>query len=106
VSENDFKDSRSDSQKTPEEKKPVAQGPAKKKKTHLDLAPLQLAQAICSDCGSRMACVPRRDNQGRIDRNLVKFFCDKCECGFEAQLIYFNGQSLKYENPKERSKEV
>lgn len=86
-----------------EEKKP-APAPAKKKKTFLDLAPLQLSEAICSDCGSRMACIPRRDNKGRIDRNLVKFFCDTCECGFEAQLIYFNGQNIKYEDHKSRSK--
>lgn len=81
-----------------------ATAPAKKKKTFLDLAPLQLPQAICSDCGSRMACVPVRDKKGRVEQNKVKFFCDTCECGFEAQLIYYNGMNIHYEFPKERSR--
>ena len=80
----------------------VAPAPEKKKKTWLDMAPLQFSQALCSDCGSKMSAVPVRDKKGRIDRNRVNFFCDTCECGFEAQLIYFNGQNIKYEDPKTR----
>jgi hypothetical protein len=79
-----------------------AQPPAPRKKTFLNLAPLQLCDAICSDCGNKMSAVPLRDKQGRIDRNLVKFFCDTCECGFEAHLVYFNGSNVKYESPKDR----
>lgn len=80
-----------------------AHHPAPFKKTFLNLAPLQLCDAICSDCGNKMFVVPRRDKQGRIDRNLVKFFCDICQCGFEAQLIYFNGMNIKYESPDTRN---
>lgn len=81
-----------------------ATAPAKKKKTFLELAPLQLPQAICSDCGSRMACVPVRDKKGRVEQNKVKFFCDTCECGFEAQLIYYNGMNIHYEDAKNRGR--
>ena len=80
-----------------------ASPPAPFKKTFLNMAPLQLCDAICSDCGNKMSAVPLRDKQGRIDRNLVKFFCDTCHCGFEAQLIYFNGTNIRYEEPEKRN---
>jgi hypothetical protein len=82
----------------------AAPAPAKKKKIFLDLAPLQLPQALCSDCGGRMACVPIRDKKGRVEQNKVKFFCDDCECGFEAALVYYNGQNIKYEDPQTRGR--
>jgi hypothetical protein len=78
--------------------KPTA---APKRKTFFDMAPLQLPTAICSDCGATMKFVPVRDNKNKIQS--ARFFCDICECGFEAQLIYFNGTNIKYEKPNERA---
>ena len=81
-----------------------APAPAPVKKMWLNLAPLQLPDAICSDCGSRMFAVPLRDKKGRIEQNKVTFYCDTCECGFEAQLVYLNGMNVKYVSPKDRQK--
>lgn len=77
--------------------------PAPKKKIWLEMAPLQLPQALCSDCGNRMTSVPVRDKKGRVDQNRVELYCDTCECGFEAALVYFNGQNIKYKSFQARS---
>lgn len=77
-----------------------------KKKTWKDGAPptpLQLPGAICPDCGNVMEVTPLKDKNGRMDQGKARMYCDVCEYGYEGQLFFFNGQNLKYLNPKERN---
>ena len=80
----------------PNQAPPATPAPEKKKDRYDGLAPLFVPEAVCANCGGKMAFAPTRDAKGKILKWL--YFCDfkDCEYGFEFRPEHLTGTIVKF----------